>query len=372
MISDISYLPTDEQTEFRAVLHRFLEDKSPPAAVRSSLSSADGYDHDIWEQLAHGLGLPSLAVPQEYGGAGFGYAELAIAAEETGAALLCSPYFATVALATNALLCSDDEPAKSELLSRICEGSRATLIAPRTRCLDRFDTSTLVAHRNAAGWILEGSAQFVIDGATAELLLVVAAADAGTSLFCVEGTAAGVRRTPMRTLDLTRRQARLDFDGAPARLIGTAGAAEPGMTRALDLAAIALAAEQVGGAQHCLDQAVEHAKTREQFGQPIGAFQAIKFKCADLYLAIENARMAVTHAARVADAGAVALVAPLAKATCSEAFTLAATESIHIHGGIGFTWEHEAHLYFRRAKASEALLGTPAAHRELLVSRLGL
>ena len=180
--------------------------------------------------------------------------------------------------------------------------------------------------------------------------------------------------TPLATMDQTRKQARLEFASTPARLVGDEGAAAPVLSRTLDLAAVALAAEQVGGAQRCLDMAVEYAKTRIQFGRPIGSFQAIKHKCADMLLEVESAKSAAYYAgwAAAEDSEELPVVASLAKSYCSEAFFHAAAENIQIHGGIGFTWEHDAHLYFKRAKSSELMLGDPSYHRELLAQRIGI
>ncbi len=194
------------------------------------------------------------------------------------------------------------------------------------------------------------------------------------SLFAVEADAAGLTRTPLATMDQTRKQARLEFSATPARLVGEDGGAGPALSRTLDLAAVALAAEQVGGAQRCLDMAVDYAKTRIQFGRPIGSFQAIKHKCADMLLEVESAKSAAYYAgwAAAEDSEELPVVASLAKSYCSEAYFHAAAENIQIHGGIGFTWEHDAHLYFKRAKSSELLLGDPSYHRELLAQRIGI
>jgi alkylation response protein AidB-like acyl-CoA dehydrogenase len=215
---------------------------------------------------------------------------------------------------------------------------------------------------------------FVVDGLVANLLLVVGRDPAGLSLFAVRPDAAGLVRTPLDTLDQTRKQARLEFVDTPARLIGPAGGALSGLARTLDLAAVALAAEQVGGAQRCLDAAVDYAKNRIQFGRPIGSFQAIKHKCADMLVEVESARSAAYYAAWTAedDSAELPVVASLAKSYCSDAFVNAAAQNIQIHGGMGFTWEHPAHLYYRRAKSSELMLGDPAYHRELIIQRMGL
>ena len=214
----------------------------------------------------------------------------------------------------------------------------------------------------------------MIDGATANLILVAARTNGAVSLFAVDGDASGLTRTSLSTMDQTRKQAKLDFDNTPARLIGTEGAGWDVLSRVLDLAAVGLAAEQVGGAQECLEMAVQYAKDRVQFGRPIGSFQAIKHKCADMLLEVESAKSAAYYAAWCAAElnDELPSVASLAKAYCSEAYFHAAAENIQIHGGIGFTWEHPAHLYFKRAKSSELLFGDPTYHREQLAQRIGI
>ncbi|HUD16153.1 MAG TPA: acyl-CoA dehydrogenase, partial [Acidimicrobiales bacterium] len=221
---------------------------------------------------------------------------------------------------------------------------------------------------------LSGQKLYVLDGHAADLVLVAARTPAGVSVFAVERGAPGFTATSLTTMDQTRKQTRIEFSGTPARLVGEDGGAGPALSRTLDLAAVALAAEQVGGAQRCLDMAVDYAKTRIQFGRPIGSFQAIKHKCADMLLEVESAKSAAYYAgwAAAEDSDELPVVASLAKSYCSEAYFHAAAENIQIHGGIGFTWEHDAHLYFKRAKSSELLLGDPSYHRELLAQRIGI
>ena len=215
---------------------------------------------------------------------------------------------------------------------------------------------------------------FVLDGHVADLLIVAARTDAGVSLFGVDGDASGVTRTALATMDQTRKQAKIELDGAQGTLVGTDGGGWDILSTVLDLAAVGLAAEQVGGAQACLDMAVEYAKVRVQFGRPIGSFQAIKHKCADMLLEVESAKSAAYYGMWCASEmnDELPSTASLAKAYCSEAYFHAAAENIQIHGGIGFTWEHPAHLYFKRAKSSELLFGDPTYHREQLAERIGI
>jgi len=366
---------SEEQDELRRAVHRFLEEKSPETEVRRLMETTEGFDAAVWRQMADQLGLQSLTIPEEYGGSGFSYVELIVVLEEMGAALLCAPYFSTVALAANAILSSGDQSAKKNLLPGIASGDTIGTLAI-TEDNGRWDFSgvTLEARQSNDGWLLDGHKMFVIDGHVADLILVAGRTHKGISLFGVMGDAAGLTRTPLPTMDQTRKQARLEFASTPAWLIGRQGEAEAGLSRTLDLAVVALAAEQVGGAQHCLDSSVEYAKTRIQFGRPIGSFQAIKHKCADMLLEVESAKSAAYYAgwAAAESPEELPVVASLAKSYCSEAYFHAAAENIQIHGGIGFTWEHDAHLYFKRAKSSELLFGDPSYHRELLAQRIGI
>ncbi len=366
---------SEEQEELRRSVRRFLDDRSPPAEVRRLMETAEGYSAPVWSQMGSQLGLQGLAVPERYGGMGFGAVEQAIVLEEMGRTLLCAPYFATVALAANALLQSGDEEACATHLPSIAAGEKIATVA-LSEDSGRWDEDgvTLAARRAGAGWALDGHKTFVPDGHVARLVLAVARTREGLSLFAVDGDAEGLTRWPLPTLDQTRKLARLELSGTPARLVGAEGEAWPGLSRTLDLAAIALAAEQVGGAQRCLDMSVEYAKVRYQFGRPIGSFQAIKHKCADMLAQVEAARSAAQYAAWAAaeDSPEVPVVASLAKATCSEAYFAVAAENIQIHGGIGFTWEHDAHLYFKRAKSSQLFLGDVGYHRDHLAQRIGV
>jgi alkylation response protein AidB-like acyl-CoA dehydrogenase len=292
-----------------------------------------------------------------------------------GRALLCAPYFSTVVLAANTLLHCGDESAQKEYLPGIASGETIATLA-FTEPSGRWDADGIQMTASGSGdsWTLDGEKMFVIDGHTADLLLVAARTGAGISLFAVPADASGVTRTPLSTMDQTRKQAKVEFSGTPARLIGADGAGWDTLDRVLDLAAVGLAAEQVGGAQKCLEMSVEYAKVRVQFGRPIGSFQAIKHKCADMLLEVESAKSAAYYAMWAASElnDELPVVASLAKAYCSDAYFHAAAENIQIHGGIGFTWEHPAHLYFKRAKSSELLLGDPTYHRELLAQRIGI
>ena len=365
---------SEEQEELRRFVRQFMEEKSPETAVRDLMATDNGYDPDVWKQMAEQLGLQSLIIPEEYGGQGFGYIELVVVLEEMGRALLCAPFFSTVALAVNTLLCSDDEAAKKELLPEIAAGSAIATVA-FTEENGRWDSEgiTMEAAESGGSWHVSGTKMFVLDGHIADVVIVAAKTPQGLSLFWCRGDAEGLSRSVLSTMDQTRKQARLEFNDTPVQPLGEIGSGWETLERVLDLAAVALAAEQVGGAQMCLDTSVDYAKTRMQFGRPIGSFQAIKHKCADMLLEVESAKSAAYYAGWCASEmnDELPSTACLAKAYCSEAYFHAASENIQIHGGIGFTWEHSAHLYFKRAKSSELLFGDPAYHRELLAQRIG-
>ena len=370
---------TQEQEELRASVRRFLADRAPITAVRELMETTDGLDAGVWRQAGEQLGLQGIAIPEEYGGAGFSFAEQAIVLEELGAALYGGPYLASAVLATTALLATPDEDARKAYLPGIASGDTiATLAFTEEDGSWEPDAIRLAASpaqdESADGWQLDGRKSFVLDGHTANLILVVARAGDALSLFAVPAEASGLTRTALPTLDQTRKLARLDFAAVPATLIGSVGDGRAVLSRTLDVAAIAQAAEQLGGAQRALDMAVEYAKVRHQFGRPIGSFQAIKHRCADLLLEVESLRSAVQYAAAAVaeDSAEVPVVAALVKAYASDVYFHVAAENIQIHGGIGFTWEHDAHLYFKRAKASELFLGDASYHREHLASRIGL
>jgi alkylation response protein AidB-like acyl-CoA dehydrogenase len=366
---------TEEQEELRASVRRFLADKAPSDAARRWMESDEGYDHALWRQMAGQLGLQGLAVPEEFGGAGYGPVELGIVFEEMGRVLLPGPFFATVGLAVQALTASGDLEAQARWLPGLADGSlTATLALSEEQGGASLSAVAATATWTSDGWSVSGTKMFVVDGDSAGLLLVVARAEDGVGLFAVEGEAAGLTRTRLDTLDPIRRLGRLDLEGTPATRVGPEGDASDYLQHVLDLAVVALAHEQVGGASACLDSAVEYAKIRVQFNRPIGSFQAIKHKCADLLLEVEAARSAAYSAAWNAaeDPGELPVAAALAGSYCSEAYTHAAKENIQIHGGIGYTWEHDAHLFLKRAKSSELLFGTPVRHRARLADLVGI
>jgi len=371
---------TDEQEELRKTMRRFLDEKSPVGEVRRLMETPEGYDEAVWKQMAQELGLQALHIPETYGGQGFTFVELGIVLEEMGRALLCAPFLSSVCLAANAILNAGTEEAKKELLPGIASGETiATLALAEPN--GRWDASGIetVATKDGDAYRLTGAKRFVIDGSTASLIIVAARLESttgedGIGLFAVRGDADGLTREALTPLDPTRKQAALELNSVKATAIGAPGEDWPALQKTLDQISVLLSAEIVGGAQRCLDMAVQYAKDRVQFGRPIGQFQAIKHKCADMLLQIESGKTAAYYALWIAakDDDELTTVAPMAKAFCSEAFFFSASENIQIHGGIGFTWEHDAHLYFKRAKSSELLFGDPTYHRDLLARRLGI
>ncbi|GAC1396964.1 MAG: acyl-CoA dehydrogenase family protein [Mycobacterium sp.] len=368
------FVLTEDQQQLRYTVRSFLELKSNEGQMRQAMETSEGYDPSVWRQMADQLGLQGLAIPAEFGGAGFSFAELGVVLEETGRALLPGPFFGSVVLAGSILMQCEDDAAKARHLPGIASGDTIAAVALAEQS-GRWDDGgiSVRAEYRLGSWTLNGTKTFVLDGHTANLVLVAARSDAGISLFAVDAIDRMTRRQ-LSSLDPTRREARLDFTDTPAELIGNDGDAWPAISRALDIAAAGLAAEQVGGAQRCLDLAVDYAKTRKQFGKPIGSFQAIRHKCADLMLEIECARGAAQYAVHAAANASDELpaAASLAKAYCSDTYATAAAANIQIHGGIGFTWEHPAHMYFKRAKSSGHLLGDSAYHRRLLADRVGI
>jgi alkylation response protein AidB-like acyl-CoA dehydrogenase len=379
-----------ELTELRDSVRAFLAAKSDEQSVRLATQTERGYDEALWKQMADQLGLPGLALPEEYGGDGFSFAELQVVLEEMGRFLVPSPFLPSVVFAAGAILATGDQVAAQAYLPGIASGKTTAALAVAESggqwSFDQLSASArpvkgdseegMGRRAGGEGWLVTGTKQFVLHGATADLLVVAAHTDSGPSFFAVQGDAPGLTRTALRTLDLTQPMATLALDDAPATLIGAAGAAGPALEAVLDRAMTALAAEQTGAARACLEASAAYARERVQFGRPIGSFQAVKHKCADMLVKVELAQAAATEAARAAsgapDAPPLPVAAAVAHAVCSESFMFVAMENIQVHGGIGFTWEHPAHLYFRRAKATQLMFGGPGVYFEHLLRRSGL
>ena len=365
----------EDQEELRHTVRRFLEHSCAEADVRRLMATDLGYDEAVWAQMAGQLGLHGLAIPEEYGGAGFGFVELGIVLEEMGRVLLCAPFFASAVMAAELLMAAGDEQACKDYLPGIASGETIATVA-LTESDGHWQESSVTLRAVQAGgtWRLSGAKTFVPDGFSAGLILVVARTDDGIGVFAVDGDADGLARESLPTMDQTRKQARLDFDSVSARPIGSADDAWPAVSRMLEVAAVGLAAEQVGGAQRALEMAVEYAKLREQFGRPIGSFQAIKHKCASMLVAVESMKSAAYYGLWAVASGdsELPVVSSIAKVCCSDGYALVAGENIQIHGGIGFTWEHPAQLYFKRARSSRVLLGGPDYHREIIARLAGI
>lgn len=366
---------TSEQDELRSVLRRYFEDTSPTSTVRRLMETPQGWDRDHWRDLHEQLGVGGVHVPEEYGGLGLGYVELGIVVEEMGRTLACLPFFASSVLATTALLNAADGAQKTRFLPGLTRGETIASLA-FAEPNGRWDAAGVATTATPAdgGYSLDGVKSYVLDGASADLIIVLARApgsqgEAGLSFFTVRRDAPGLTAQSLTSLDPTRKLARITFAGVKADLLGEReGAAEP-FAKTLALASTLLASEMVGGAERLRESALAYAQMRMQFGRPISSFQSMKHKQADMLLEVELAKSAAYYAAAAADEGAADFpaVAHLAKATASDTYLQTAIHTIQIHGGIGFTWDNDTHLWFKRAKSSEVFLGDPAWHRERMI-----
>jgi len=351
---------TEEQSDLRSAVRKFCADNFDEATVRRLMEAEVPFDAKVWNRLGAELGVLGLSVPEADGGVGGSLVDQAVAVEQFGATLACGPLFGTVYLAVPALVASPAGAARDELLAQLVEGTRTAAFAVADKA-GVFDASAVTV--TATGDTVSGTVQHVVDGAAADVILVAATGSDGVGLYAVD--AKDTARTALMTLDLTRPQATVTFTDSPARLLAGPGEAERVITHALQVGSALLAVEQVGAAQHLLDLSVEYAKSRLQFGRQIGSFQAIKHKLADMLVDIEHARSTAYHAVWALTDGSddPALAVSIAQATASAALSHIAADTIQVHGGIGFTWEHQAHLYFKRAATDAALLGTAEQHR---------
>jgi alkylation response protein AidB-like acyl-CoA dehydrogenase len=370
----VNFTFSHEQDELQATIRRFCEQKSPSAEVRRLMETPEGYDEAVWKQMAQELGLQGIAIPEEYGGQGFSFIELGIVMEELGRSLLCAPFFSTVCLGAQSILNAGTDEQRGRMLPAIANGERLVALA-HAEPNGRWDAAGIATTATPDGdhFRLNGTKSYVVDGSIAHTLIVAARVGGEQiGLFVVEADADGVAREALPTMDMTRKQSRVTFQDVHGVRLGDAGVGA--LDKTLHQAAVCLSAESTGGAQRALDMAVDYAKVRVQFGRPIGQFQAIKHKCADMLLAVESARTAAYHAMWVAaaDDDELPVAASMAKAFCTEAYFKVASDNIQVHGGIGFTWEHDAHLYYKRAKTSELLLGDPVYHRERIADILGI
>jgi len=371
---------SEEQEQLRKEARSFLAKESPASRVRKVMDTEDAFDDGLWKKLVEN-GWTALGIPEEHGGFGT-FLDLVVVLEEAGRQLLPGPFFSTMGLAVPVLLEAGTEAQKKKWLGAIASGqARGTLAL--TEPSGRWDAEGvgLRAARQGEGWQLDGVKLFVPDAGVADLLVVAARTRAsgedGVTLFLVEGRPSGMTVTPMKTLDRTRRWYEVKLEGVTLpdnSVMGQVDQGWPPLRRALEWASAALCAEMVGGASHVLETSVEYAKTRQQFGKPIGIYQAVSHKLSDMLLEVESARSATYYASWAvnADAPDRALASSMAKAYVSDAYRRAAGNGIQVHGGIGFTWEHDMHLYFKRAKASEVTLGDATYHRELVAQALDL
>lgn len=362
-----------ERTALRESLDRLLADHAAEPDVRRVMETPSGYDPDLWRRLAE-MGVVGLIIDEDYGGSGAGPVELEMVMESAGGALLCGPLLASGVLAAEFLRALGDDAARSRLLPGVAAGTTiATVAMTGDRGLWTADAVDVRATKSGKTWRLDGVAGFVLHGQNADVILVVANGPDGLGVFEIEPGAAGIDIEAMPTFDHTLRLARIKFDQAPTRRLDAQVPVWDAVRQALDLALVALAGEQAGGARRCLDFTVDYARSRIQFGRAIGSFQAIKHMAADLLLEAESATSAARHAAeRLAQNAPDAPAAiSLAAFACADAFTAVTATSIQIHGGIAFTWVHPAHLYLRRARADAQLFGTPPVHRERYLQALG-
>jgi alkylation response protein AidB-like acyl-CoA dehydrogenase len=361
----MALLLTEEHQQLQDVVRQFLTER---VSVTAHLETEEDFEPSAWAQLAGELGLVGLAVPEAYGGSGYGLLELGLVLEETGRALLSAPLLSSV-LAGEALLLADDEAACQAHLPGICSGEVIGSVA----WMPSSSGALPVAEQQEGTWTISGTAGFVLAGHLPGVLVVFAETGAGLGAFVVEAQAPGVERRPLKPLDLTRRLAELTFVSTPVTPLGKPGGAPELLEALLQRLQVLLCCELVGAADRCLEMAVSYAKTREQFGRPIGSFQAVKHTCADMYVRVEAARAASRQALTSLDAGSAdsALAALVAAAYVPEACVAVATDNIQVHGGIGFTWEHQAHLYYRRTKSGVLLFQRPRDAREALVTKLG-
>ncbi|MGF0313448.1 acyl-CoA dehydrogenase family protein [Rhodococcus sp. IEGM1428] len=359
---------TDEQRELTAVVRSLVARRTRVADVRAAVDTESGFDTELWSQLGEQIGVVALAVPEEYGGAGYSSFETHLVLEELGRTLTPTPLFSTGVLAVQALLRVADESSRRRLLPRLVEGTTLAALGWSASPEDALPGAGIVAAHDSRGWTLTGESALVLGGDTADLLLVLSRTPYGTSLFEVDPDQPRLTRTAHRGMDQTLRFADISFDGATATLLGTAD--EEQLRNLFSSFVVANTALQVGGAQGAFDRTVEYLEERVQFGRPLGSFQALKHRAADMLVEVETSRSISWAAAWAASTNApnTRRQAAIAASWCSESFSHIASETVQLHGGIAITWEHDAQLYFKRAHATSQLFGAPHVHRRQLVS----
>lgn len=386
---------TDEQKMIRETAEAFLRDVSTSEDVRRAMATEAGFEPELWQRITQELCFQAITIPEEFGGMGLGYVELAAVLEQMGRVLLCSPFFSTVCWGVNALLVAGTEAQKAQFLPQIAEGSLTATVAytgpeaARAGGSWGADAVTATYQESADGYELNGSYRYVVDGHTADLIIVAArrAGSQGTdgiALFAIPAETQGLSRQWLPTMDQTRHLAQIELTGvklAKEQALNNAGSAWTELAKIIDLAKVAVAAEQMGGADEILQKTVAYMQERVQFGRAISSYQALKHKAADMMLKAEVSNSAVYYAACVAQealnpegdqkiAAELTEAAAMAKGYCSDSYFFNAGSAIQMHGGVGFTWEYDVHLYFKRAKASELYLGSAAYQRELVAQML--
>jgi alkylation response protein AidB-like acyl-CoA dehydrogenase len=375
---------SEEQEMLRDAAKRFLADNCPTTVPRKMMADATAHDPAFWKKIVE-LGWPGLLIPEEYGGQGGSFLDMTVIIEEAGKALLPGPFFAAAVLGAPLLVECGSDQQKKELLPRMARGEFIPTVAI-AEASGRFDAGgiELRAEKRGSSYVLNGEKFFVPDAHVANGIAVAARTaksanpEEGITLFGVDAKAKGITVTQLKTVDMTRRLCHVKFDNvtieAAASLLGKENQGWPILKRTLDVATAALSAEMVGTAQRALDISVEYAKTRVQFGKPIGSFQAVKHKCVDMMVAVENARSITYYACWTVDERVpeAATAVPMAKAYASDMAKNVTSEAIQVHGGIGFTWEHDMHLFHRRALAGEANFGNAPVHRETVAKSLAL
>ncbi len=365
---------SDEQLEFQKSLRRMISDRSPIKSIREVVKTEAGWDEGLWQQFSEQAGLPALLVPEEYDGAGATLVEAMIAMEELGRGIVPSPFFATTAFGVVPILTFGSDAQKQELLPSIAAGE-ITVTTALTEPSGNWgpDGVEMVSAGTGATVTLSGTKSFVIDGHTADKIIVVAKTGDQYGLYVVDGDASGLTRTKQTTLDLTRPMATLEFKNVPATALGEPGSWDR-ISHVLDVAATLLAAEMVGAMEASMTMAVEYAKVRNQFSRAIGSFQGIKHRLSEMAVEVDTARAATWYAAYAGAEGQddFATAALVAKATAAAGFAFTASWTVQVHGGIGFTWDHDAQLYYRKAKSTELLLGSTTDTWLELADRIGV
>ncbi|MEN8239173.1 MAG: acyl-CoA dehydrogenase family protein [Actinomycetota bacterium] len=374
MVDAVSFIRTDEQAMLADTVSEFLAANAELDRVREASLATDAFFPEVWQGLAD-MGLIGLAIDEQHGGAGYGFCELAVVFEELGAMVTPVPLLSSV-LASTAIDAAGTDAQKADLLPGIASGETIATLAVFEQAHDSaLSTPATIATPSDLGWVLTGTKRYVTDALSANQIVVSAHSGDGVGLFVVDADADGVTVLPMRSLDATRPLGEIVLDGVPLPHEAYLGGApnDVAIAAALDAGVVAMASEQVGGARACLAMAVDYANSRYQFGRTIGSFQAVKHMCANMLVAVEHARSVAWHAAStIDDPDESRISVPLAKSVCSDAYVKVAGDNIQVHGGVGFTWEHDAHLYFKRAKSDSLLLGSVDSHRDRLADAIGI